>query len=76
MFKNNFTDFFKDSEGQFSSMRLGFLLWIIGVFIVWSFVSFKSKTLVAIPEPVVEILGVCVLGKVGQSWTEGRTPDK
>src|SRR5439155_9954120 len=57
-------------EGQFSAMRLAFLLWAVGVFAVWAYASISAGELRGIPESVVTILGLLAGGKVVQRYGE------
>src|SRR5437016_7810713 len=57
-------------EGQFSAMRLAFLLWAIGVFAGWAYASIGAGELRGIPESVVTILGLLAGGKVVQRYGE------
>jgi hypothetical protein len=70
--------FMKEDNGNFSSSRLGFLLWVIGVLAVWVIDSLKcpSCTLATIPESVITIVGILMGGKVVQKFGEnkGSTP--
>jgi hypothetical protein len=75
-----FSEFFQDGEGQFSATRLGFLLWVIGVLVVWAVESISTRTLQSIPDSVTTIIGVLMAGKVVQNFGErgaanaGSTP--
>lgn len=64
------TQFLQEGDGQFSATRLGFLLWVIGVLIVWVIDSLISKTLQPIPEQVQVLIGILMTGKVVQRFGE------
>ena len=68
------TQFMKEDNGNFSSSRLGFLLWVIGVLAVWVIDSLKcpSCTLATIPDSVITIVGILMGGKVVQKFGENR----
>jgi hypothetical protein len=63
-------EFFQDGTGMFSSMRLVFLTWGIGAFLIWGAISIINKSVATIPITIVEIMALCVVGKVAQSVTE------
>lgn len=63
-------EFLQEDNGAFSSSRLAFLLWVIGVLLVWMMVSFKSGSLQEIPETVATIIGILMTGKVVQKFGE------
>ena len=65
-----FAEFFQDGEGRLSATRLGFLLWVVGVLVVWISNSLSHGALQAVPESVTAILGVLMTGKVVQSFGE------
>jgi hypothetical protein len=63
--------FFLDKgKSEPSATRLAFLLWAIGVLIVWACVSLATKSLLALPESVVTILGILMGGKAVQRFGE------
>ncbi len=62
--------FLQDSTGNFSSTRLAFLVWAIGVLACWAYVVVKSLALPPIPTEVVTVLGILMTGKVVQKYTE------
>jgi hypothetical protein len=66
----NVIQFLQGDNGDFSSSRLAFLLWAIGVLIVWCVSSFKKGSLVCIPDSVSTILGILMTGKVVQKFGE------
>jgi uncharacterized membrane-anchored protein len=62
--------FLQDSRGNNSSMRLGFMLWVVGVLMSWVSVVVATGSLPAIPESVVGVLGLFLAGKVTQTHVE------
>jgi hypothetical protein len=64
-----FSQFFQDGSGSYSSTRLAFLLWAMGVLTVWVYESITTYTLAQIDTTVVTILGVLMMGKVVQSYS-------
>ncbi len=66
--------FFQDTDGKLSATRLVMILWVIGTFCIWSYISIKSASLVELPSSVVEILGILLTGKVVQKFSE-NAPD-
>jgi hypothetical protein len=62
--------FFQDDTGAFSATRLAFLLWSIGVFLIWIYVCVSSASLVAMPQTVVEMTLVFMGGKVAGAGVE------
>jgi len=68
----NLSQFFKDDTGQYSATRLAFLIWAAGVFLVWAYMCILTKSLVEIPQTVVEVTGLFMGGKVIQSHIENQ----
>lgn len=66
---NGFT---QDSNGDSSSMRLGVLIWVIGVFVVWAAVSIANRSMVDIPASVGAILAAFLTAKVTQTHIENK----
>ncbi|MGA7563973.1 MAG: hypothetical protein WBW55_12270 [Desulfobaccales bacterium] len=62
--------FLQEDNGNFSATRLAFLLWIIGVLVVWIMDSVKAASLQGIPESVAAIIGILMTGKVAQKFGE------
>lgn len=64
--------FLQDERGQFSSTRLAFLLWTIGLLVVWVFGSLSNPggTLLEIPNSVIIIISAFMAGKVIQKHAE------
>jgi hypothetical protein len=67
---NKLTEFFKESNGNFSATRLAFLIWAFGVLIVWGVPSVRHGKLEPIPESVVVVIGMLMTGKVVQKINE------
>lgn len=63
-------EFLQEDNGGFSASRLAFLLWALGVLVVWIANSLHGHTLQEIPETVVTIIGVLMTGKVAQKFGE------
>jgi hypothetical protein len=62
--------FLQDGTGAFSATRLGFLLWIIGAFVVWVINSLTRGKLAVIDQSVITIIAILMSGKVVQSFSE------
>jgi hypothetical protein len=71
-----FTQFMAGLSGKASSMRLVMLVWSIGVFVVWAFISVKSNQMVVIPDNILYALSVVIGGKVFQRFKEGQTKNE
>ncbi|MDH4027858.1 MAG: hypothetical protein OEU95_03375 [Nitrospirota bacterium] len=69
-------EFLQENNGSFSSNRLGFLLWIIGVLVVWIMESIKCGELQHIPDSVQVIIGTLMTGKVIQKHFEKEEPEQ
>jgi hypothetical protein len=67
---NKTTGFLQDDNGNLSSMRLAFLLWVVGVLLIWGIASLKAGELKIIPDSVTTIVGVLMGGKVMQKFGE------
>ena len=65
-------EFFQNSEGQLSAMRLAFIVWIFGIFGVWTFASIKAGALQNIPESILYFVGILVTGKFTQRAVEKK----
>lgn len=68
------TGFLQDDNGNLSSMRLAFLLWVVGVLVIWGVASLKAGELKMIPDSVTTIVGVLMGGKVMQKFGEQSSP--
>lgn len=63
-------EFLQEENGGFSSTRLAFLLWAVGVLIIWIINSAKSGILQPIDGSVITIMGILMGGKVVQKFGE------
>lgn len=63
-------EFLQEDSGDFSASRLAFLLWIVGVLVVWLITSVKSGSLNEIPDSVATVMGILMTGKVVQKFGE------
>jgi hypothetical protein len=70
------SQFLAGLSGKASSMRLVMLVWSIGVFVVWAFISVKSNQMVVIPDNILYALSVVIGGKVFQRFKEGQTKNE
>ena len=73
-YKTFVAQFFRDDTGASSATRLAFLTWSLGVFIIWVYVCILGKTLIPIPQTVVEMTLCFMGGKVVGSWVENNSP--
>jgi hypothetical protein len=64
-------ELFQEDNGNLSSTRLAFLLWTVGVLVVWSISSLRCTTgLAELPESIWIIIGLLMSGKVVQKFGE------
>lgn len=63
-------EFLQKENGGFSSTRLAFLLWAVGVIIIWIVNSAKSGILQPVDGSVITIMGIVMGGKVVQKFGE------
>ncbi len=63
-------NFLKDKNGDLSSTRLGFLMWVVGVLAVWVAVSVFESALQPLPESVILVIFALMSGKVVQRFGE------
>jgi hypothetical protein len=63
-------EFLRDGMKGFSSTRLAFLLWVVGVLVVWMADSINQGRLAAIDPSVVALIGILMGGKTLQSFSE------
>ena len=56
-------EFLQEENGGLSATRLGFLLWVIGVLIVWMINSIVKQSLLPIDGSVATILGILMMGR-------------
>jgi uncharacterized membrane-anchored protein len=73
--------FFKDGTGQLSMMRLITFLVIVVILLVWLIVNIISvlkggSVILDFQPQMVYIIGLVIVGKVGQSITENLAPNK
>lgn len=66
------TQFLEDPDGKSSATRLAFLLWAIGVLVVWVVTSVTSTPmqLAKIDNSVITLLAILMTGKVVQMFPE------
>jgi hypothetical protein len=69
----NPAEFLQEDNGGLSSTRLAFLLWVVGVLVVWIVGSLKAGELQSIDNSIITILGILMGGKVVQKF--GEKPD-
>lgn len=69
---NRLSEFFEDGTGLLSATRLGFILWVVGVLVMWAMTCVSTRTLAAIDPSVTTVLGVLMTGKVVQSFGESK----
>lgn len=69
---NRLLQFFQDDTGALSAMRLLFIVWGIGTFIVWTSLCIKTGTMVAMDIKILGFLVSLVGGKVVQNFTENK----
>jgi hypothetical protein len=66
--------FFQDDTGANSATRLAFLVWSVGVFVIWAAVCFSAKTLIDIPNGVIYVTIVFMGGKTAHAFIENTPP--
>ncbi len=71
---NKAIEFLQEDNGNFSSSRLAFLLWVVGVLFTWILLSITSGSLQPLDNSVTAILGILMTGKVAQKF--GENPKK
>ena len=63
--------FLEDKGNQnLSATRLVLFIWATGVLVVWAVVSIVAKSIQAIPESVITVLGLALGGKAVQRFGE------
>lgn len=67
-------NFLQDHNGNNSSLRLGTLLWLLGVLGAWIFVAVTTKALPDIPTNVATVIGLILTAKVAQTGVELNPP--
>jgi hypothetical protein len=60
----------RETKGKVSTSRVLLLLWGVGLFLVWAFVSIINRNITEIPESVVTVLGILSGSKVLQRFGE------
>jgi len=73
--KDRLLEFVEEDNGGLSATRLAFLLWTIGVFIVWIIDSLRQGTLQVVTGDIATIIGILMTGKVVQKFGE-KPPDE
>jgi hypothetical protein len=66
----NALEFLRDGLKGFSATRLAFLLWVVGVLVVWVADSLNQGTLAAIDPTIVALIGILMGGKTLQRFGE------
>ncbi len=68
-------EFLQDEKGIFSSTRLVFIIWSIGMLVCWIIMSIEAKQFVPIPSEAMWILLSLMTGKAIQKFGEcGEKP--
>jgi hypothetical protein len=70
----NFSQFFKDGNGNLSATRLAFLAWAFGMLVAWLYVSWQKQALQALDSSLITALGILMTGKVAQSFSPNDGP--
>lgn len=70
----NISTFLEDNNGGFSATRLAFLLWVVGLLVIWLLAFFKTGAMPEIPTSVLTLLGILMGGKVVQRFGENASP--
>ncbi|MFC0126424.1 hypothetical protein [Ralstonia solanacearum] len=66
-----FSEFLKDGGGMYSATRLGFILWVSGVLVVWIGLSILHPgTPQGIDPSIITLIGILMGGKVVQSFSK------
>jgi len=63
---------FEDNSGGASSARILMLVWGLGVFIVWCYISLHSGVMLSLPETVITVLLGMSAMKVVQRFGEKK----
>lgn len=67
--------FLQDGNGEFSATRLGFLLWVVGVLMVWIYMAASRPDYnLHIDTSVITLIGILMTGKVVQSFSPNDGP--
>jgi putative effector of murein hydrolase LrgA (UPF0299 family) len=72
------SQFLKEENGQYSATRLAFILWAIGVLIIFMYQGFRTTNLadLKIDGSIITILGILTTGKVSQKFFESKENTK
>jgi hypothetical protein len=65
--------FLREENGKLSATRLAFLLWAVGVLVMWIIACVNKGELQAIDNSVVTVLGLLMGGKAVQRFGETTT---
>lgn len=68
--KNGFAQFFQEENGQYSSTRLVFIAWTLGILLTWGADSFYHREMQELPQSIQVVLGILITGKVAQKFGE------
>jgi len=63
-------EFFEESSGGLSSMRLAFVLGYLSVIGVWAYTSVLHQKIMEVPQSVLVMLGTITVAKIWQRGTE------
>lgn len=66
-------EFLQESCGKKCPVRLIYLTWGIGIFLIWAYLSIANKKLELIDNSVLMFFGLAVTGKVVQKPFEEKT---
>ena len=66
------TQFFQDSDGNYSSMRLAMLVTVFVIMGGWLYVVITTKSMPDIPMGVVGMASLAILGKGWQNHVEAK----
>jgi len=69
-------EFLRGGPKRLSATRLAFLLWVVGVLIVWMADSFRQGQLAPIDSSIVTLIGILMGGKALQRFGEKRVGEK
>jgi hypothetical protein len=70
-----FLQFFQERGGSLSSNRLVYVIWMLGMLIVWGNLSFKENKMAEIPESNLLVIALLLTGKVLQKNIETTDPN-
>lgn len=69
---NKIFEIIQDAKGQFSAMRFVSVLGVATILIVWTTMCFKRGEVLNVPEGVVYLVSILVVGKMGQKYIETK----